>query len=599
MRVRLRSFRWLRFACLALCSLGVVETLAAQTFIDEVRVRMLEPTAGKVRPLEDAILKVEIYGTLRSKDGSEQKGLLPLDAAYMAFAEKNTGWISKAYQCPDFNQRDYVRERTGGWRDILGTVQNFTLKSCFLYTAPAKPGRYRLQASKDGMAGEISIDVDASAPSTRQPELFTFNEEPPSNDPYFPLVEHYAPFIAQETWFTPAADFLSRFDYDGDFHGDNNWDNLGKGSSQAYVYYAVMETSTHWFLQYNFYHPRDYSDVCALGSCHENDNEGMILAVRKDGTPFGKLEVMESLAHNLLFSYVSNDRIEAGAQNLDGVLALHEGSHPIIFIEAGGHGVAGAADGKLSLYDYVVRRWLPGSTGITYVYKGKAERPGHVGAENVGYALLPIYEHWWMRAIDSSGRADRMFSDYYTYAPLGDRPLVPVSSIPGAFLGTAKATNKARPFWGWFDDRTLKQGILARGQWALDPAYSFTKNLRFPDDLPVSQDYTFNPYLGIGKVEGARMAESNPVKGEVSALPASTSGWGSPATTPAPTAPASQSKSPSLEGWGQPASDTKPKPTDGWGDPPAPKQPQQAPEGWGTPEKPKQKYPDGWGPPPA
>jgi hypothetical protein len=335
-----------------------------------------------------------------------------------------------------------------------------------------------------------------------------------------------------------------------------------------------------------------------LGSCHENDNEGMILGVRKDGTPFGKLEVMESLAHNLLFSYVNDDRIEARAQNLDGVIALHEGSHPMIFIEAGGHGVAGAADGKLSLYDYVVRRWLPGSTGITYVYKGKAERPGHVGAENVGYALLPIYEHWWMRAIDSS-RADRMFSDYFTYAPLGDRPLLPVSSIPGAFLGTEKATNKARPFWGWFDDRTLKQGILARGQWALDPAYSFTKNLRFPDDLPVSQDYTFNPYLGIGKMEGARMAESNPVKGEVSTLPASTSGWGSPTNPPAPTAPANQGKSPSLEGWGQPPGDTKPKPSDGWGDAPAPKQPQQAPEGWGTPEKPKQKYPDGWGPPPA
>ncbi len=594
MRLRFPLLRWVSAACFAMIALGAVRTAAAQTFIDEVRIRMLEPASGKVRPLEEAILKVEIYGTLHSKDGSEQKGLLPLDAAYMSFAAKNSGWISKAYQCPDFNQRDYIRERTGGWRDILGTVQNFTLKSCYLYTAPAQPGRYRLQASKDGMFGETSIEVSASAPSTRKPETYAFNDEPRSNDPYFPLVEHYAPFIAQETWFNVTADSLARFDYDGDFHGDNNWDNLGTGSSQAYVYYAVMETSTHWFLHYNFFHPRDYSDVCALGTCHENDNEGLILAVRKDGTPFGKLEVMESLAHNLLFSYAADDRIGERAQNLDGTLALYEGSHPMIFIEAGGHGVAGAADGKLSLYDPVVDLWLPGSTGITYVYKGKAERPVHAGAEKVGYALLPIYEHWWLRAIDDSGRTERMFADYYTYAPLGDRPLTPVSMIPGAFLGTAKAANKARPFWGWFDDRTLKQGILAKGQWALDPAYSFTRNLRFPDDLPVSLDYTFNPYLGIGTVAGARKAESNPVKGDVAVpsatTPETTQGWGTSAPAPSP----SGQTPPSLDGWGQPVKTPEPAAPEGWGDPAVSPKPQQTPQGWGTPEKPKQKTPEGW-----
>ncbi|MCC6264375.1 MAG: hypothetical protein IT169_12420 [Bryobacterales bacterium] len=590
MRLRFHSPRWVCAACLLTVALSAVRTAPAQSFIDEVRVRMLEPASGKVRPLEEAILKVEIYGTQRSKDGSEQKGLLPLDAAYLVFAENNSGWVSKAYQCPDFNQRDYIRERTGGWRDILGTVQNFTLKSCYLYTAPAKPGRYRLQASKDGMAGEITLNVEADAASTRTPEVYTFPDEPRSTDPYFPLVEHYAPFIAQETWFTVKADSLSRFDYDGDFHGDNNWDNLGKGSSQAYVYYAVMETGTHWFLHYNFFHPRDYSDVCALGTCHENDNEGLILAVRKDGTAFGKLEAMESLAHNLLFSYVADERIGERAQNLDGALVLYEGSHPMIFIEAGGHGVAGAADGKLSLYDSVVQRWLPGSTGITYVYKGKAERPMHAGAEKVGYALLPIYEHWWLRAIDGSGRAERMFADYYTYAPLGDRPLTPVNPIPAAFLGVAKAANKARPFWGWFDDRTLKQGILAQGQWALDPAYSFTRNLHFPDELPVSLDYTFNLYLGIGAVADARKSESNPVKGDASAPAPAAPGWGSPAPPP----PSDSGPAPSLEGWGQPTEKPAQKAPDGWGDPPATAKPQQAPEGWGTPEKPKQKAPEGW-----
>ena len=105
------------------------------------------------------------------------------------------------------------------------------------------------------------------------------------------LVEHYAPFVAQETWFQPKSDYLARFDLDGDWKGDNNWANAERGSSQAYVHYAVMETDTHWFLVYNFFHPRDYSDKCVAGTCHENDNEGLILTVAKDGSPFGRLQV--------------------------------------------------------------------------------------------------------------------------------------------------------------------------------------------------------------------------------------------------------------------------------------------------------------------
>jgi hypothetical protein len=43
----------------------------------------------------------------------------------------------------------------------------------------------------------------------------------------------------------------------------------------------------------------------------------------------------------------------------------------------------------------------------------------------------------------------------------------------------------------------LKAKVLLRGQWALDPAYAVTRNLRFPPDRPVSLEYTYNPYLDI------------------------------------------------------------------------------------------------------
>jgi len=170
-------------------------------------------------------------------------------------------------------------------------------------------------------------------------------------DPYRQLAEHYAPYVAQETWFDWRADAICRVDYDNDWDGGNNWDNLGAGSTQAYVYYAAIESRSHWFLIYNFFHARDYSDNCVAGTCHENDNEGVIVAVRKDGSALGRIEAMETLAHNNIYSYTAGDAgIRGGAHNVDGPLLLHDGSHPVVFLEAGGHGALGAGDQK-SFFD--------------------------------------------------------------------------------------------------------------------------------------------------------------------------------------------------------------------------------------------------------
>ncbi len=618
----------------------------AQTFIEEVRLRVLEPSGGAVRPLEEAIIEVQVFGRIRTSSGQEITGRLAADGAFMALGDKNGGWISKAYQCPNFRMGDYVRERRGGWREVLSAAQPFALKSCYVYTAPYETGSFLVQASIDGVAGDIRVPVNTSAPSMRQAEGTNFPPEAPSRDPYFALVEHYAPFIAQETWFNPLADAITRFDYDGDFRGDNNWDNFGKGSSQAYVYYGVMETSTHWFLHYNFFHARDYSDVCIGGTCHENDNEGLILAVRKDGSRFGMPEVMQTLAHDILFTYANDERITNGAHEVKAPLVLHEGSHPMVFIEAGGHGVLGIADRTYSQFEHQVMDWLPGTTGITYKYKGVAERPFHAGATNVGYALLPIYEHWWLRS-DNANQAERTFADYFSYQPFGDRPLPAISPLGGAFLGVKQSANKAKPFWGWHDGRTLQAGILARGQWGLDPAYAFTRNLRFPAEMPYALDYVFNPYLGIGAPKNVSAASTTAVSQTVPWAPS----MSRPAAEPLPAlsvqvpqvqqpsgtmpqaqpVPAAAGKTDDgfrdlgqpVDGWGgsasapvnqRPASGQAQEGVSGWdpapgGDQPGSSRPSgEGPRGWGTAPatapkaeeaKPSPNVPKGWGLPSA
>jgi hypothetical protein len=169
-----------------------------------------------------------------------------------------------------------------------------------------------------------------------------------------------------------------------------------------------------------------------------------------------------------------------------------EESHPVIFIESGGHGIYGSDSSHSRLKNKVE---FTAGTGVTFRYKGMAERPRHANDRDIGYALLPIYQEWWVKMKEGDPAARIMFDDYSTYAPLGNRPSSSLPQIAGAFLGRKEAANKARPFWGWFDLQTQKKKVLATGQWGLDPAYSVSRNLRFPEGEPFSIDYIFNPYL--------------------------------------------------------------------------------------------------------
>ncbi|HLP40548.1 MAG TPA: hypothetical protein VK465_03490, partial [Fibrobacteria bacterium] len=135
------------------------------------------------------------------------------------------------------------------------------------------------------------------------------------------------------------GDYITRFNYDGDYIGINNWENLDSYSSvPAYVYYAVSETATHYFIHYGIFHPRDWDAAGRPGEQHENDFEGLSLMVKKDGA-FGTLTAMETLAHHQFNQYAAAAGIASGSESLDGEVSLYGGTHPRIFVEAQGHGV--------------------------------------------------------------------------------------------------------------------------------------------------------------------------------------------------------------------------------------------------------------------
>lgn len=520
----MRIYRATGFISLFLLLAG---SAAAQSslLVSEIKLHT-DPEDARVRPFESIAIQIRAYGEVEDADGNKKKVRLREGGASVKLSDEKGGWVSKPYRFQGSDDEPFYQKQGAGLGAILlgQTQSRFALQDAVLFTASDREGTYTIEAELNGQKITREVKVDRGARARQPAEKTRFNREPASRDPYRKIAEHYAPKVAQETWFQPKSDYLARIDLDGDWKGNNNWKNAMVGSSQAYVYYAVMETDTHWFLVYNFFHPRDYSDKCVAGTCHENDNEGMILTVFKDGSPFGKLQTMESLAHNNIYSYRNDRAVKKGIHNIDGDVELHDNSHPAVFIESGGHGVYGSHGGH-SRYSIRNDSFQVG-TGVTYVYKGVAERPKHPDDRNVGYQLLPIYDHWWVRAHEGNGKKDRTFDAYYRYQPHGNRPQPRHAEIAGSFYGREHGSNKAKPFWGWHDNRTRKKKALATGQWGLDPAYGVSQNLRMPQ--PFSLNYRFNPYLGIGAATVS--ATSEPINETVA--------------PPTPTAPGTTSQPP-------------------------------------------------------
>lgn len=156
------------------------------------------------------------------------------------------------------------------------------------------------------------------------------------------LALRYAPIHYQDVDDTnPQADFLTRFDFDENYDASDNWDHLFEGDLSGAVYYSVVESETHWFILYAFFHPRDRAEGWRRTE-HENDLEGFLLFVRKDDTNFGQLEGMVTHAHGKLFTYLPEESsIIPKKKHKNCLLSIEEWNgvaHPKTTQEARGHG---------------------------------------------------------------------------------------------------------------------------------------------------------------------------------------------------------------------------------------------------------------------
>lgn len=268
-----------------------------------------------------------------------------------------------------------------------------------------------------------------------------------------------------------AADYIAAYDFDGNLNARDNWDRAGNAAYplRAVGYYSVVETSSHWFLIYLFFHPRDWTDSF-FDTEHENDAEGVMVAVHRDGTTYGKLKAAVTVAHTDFFSYVpSGGTWTSGSENVDGTLqmtALADGTHPVTAQEAKGHGLKARP-----YYD------INGDGVVYFPSLTTAEVPSGPDDRNVLYRLVDILAPggMWEQRNNTS-----LFAGFGSFA--GD-------STGGCGSGAVGCSgNAANAPWGW-DDSNDGPG---RGALASDPVGLVRNYFNIPE--AISTTYTFNPF---------------------------------------------------------------------------------------------------------
>jgi hypothetical protein len=364
----------------------------------------------------------------------------------------------------------------------------------------------------------VFLDSAGQQPRRTRPLRTTTNQPTPEArppDPDLEIAARFAPIIHQGLDGNPRFDYITSFNFDDDWHGDNNWENAENRSHplRAYVYYSVIETDTHYFIHYATFHPRDYKgglfqswllaeamrqakerlkDNLPEGAedltlSHENDLEGCLVVAEKRGRTRDEAKVVyvETMAHNEFHKYRPLDEpITIGYEiELDG-------SHPVLFSEPKGHGLLAYTGRPNQLKD--------ATQGVViYHYTGQSEDPEQVTNKRVRYRLIPIYATLWQHAQTNAEQTYGEMSDYGTRTVsvldkgAAAQKQISIGRIGSAFRGVVGAENKARPPWAWFDYRERNQ---PRGEWFFDPAATIKRHFYA---YSLSTVYVHNPYLEI------------------------------------------------------------------------------------------------------
>ncbi|ALP36920.1 hypothetical protein ASL14_12830 [Paenibacillus sp. IHB B 3084] len=329
------------------------------------------------------------------------------------------------------------------------------------------------------------------------------------------IAGYWSPVLYQDVGNGPHTDIPTAVDFDGDWNGTNNWENIdnyasGKNPLYPWLYWSLAETETHYFIGYDVFYARNDPEGVAgpigdgLGD-HENDMEGMLLVVRKPGVtrkdgsvvdrsqfPNGELELLLAERHGKLGMYSPSNQAIRYSPGQDSVyydygfttIKDQRGEHVRVYSAQNNAPITepqGDVGHALRAYD---GKGAKGNSGYIFEWGGAGVQPQNLNSKDQNY---------WKNYLSDFDESKRMNYGLkalqHTLWPLRNDFSIQLWSSYGTFKGDNGKEDAASAPWGW----SFKgYRDLGRGTILTDPA-SFVDAL-FKDKGPYSKNYLTNPY---------------------------------------------------------------------------------------------------------
>ena len=315
---------------------------------------------------------------------------------------------------------------------------------------------------------------------------------------YEELAQSYAPVVYQDLESgSVQTNYLTQVNFDDDFNLSNNFENMPRYDLEGYLYWNVIESLTHYFIQYIYYYPTRTT----TRDENEHDLTGITVVVQKmESDELGELRSVDTYANGRLFSFVPDQsspdrRVNDGQADINHRFPesdLEDGRRFLSYVVSGKHDSCYWGWGGQDFFcQHTPNAFFSDSAGFIYRYTGTAELPRGLSGE-VGYDLLSFLEVFWMNRTDITPNGSGFYQSSDIYSPLGeDRPGGGLS-FPYYLASNDFDTHGEMPF-AWFDGTV--GGNVGEGQWFVDPAFALKQRLTYPE--PFSVIYCFNPFLGV------------------------------------------------------------------------------------------------------
>lgn len=358
------------------------------------------------------------------------------------------------------------------------------------------------------------------------------------------LAQRYAPVVYQEVDPNRAAsDTFTKVNFDGNFVSEDNFDNFRDIPLKASAYYIVLETQSHYFLQYLYYYPA-YYDRNLTQNLYPHDVSTVQVVVRKatEASPEQLLMIESGYGIGGLFAFAMqgqgvDDRNQGNVVYNFSAEEVWRDSHYLGYFGSNFHGAShwGWAPGFQELSyapwsNHAANSFNNAATGIVYypgvLSQGPAELTCDVNDSSacapelgitcqegtcrdanarsaLSYDLLDYRSQLWVRRTNIDENTSLFVSTRDAYVPhpnSGARPGVDENRLFPVGFASDEEKNRGSLPYAWSTG-----GSIANGQWWLDPAWTISSQYRLePNDGEtvnpnVSLEYCYHPYFDINR----------------------------------------------------------------------------------------------------